>query len=191
MFTGIIEATGKIKAIKESTLYIEAPFLSELIIGQSVAHDGVCLTVTEVFDDCYSVDLIPETFKRTHFGEKQEGDLINLERCMEANGRFDGHIVQGHCDFVGTIESINPDGNSNVFKIQIPEEYAKYFVEKGSVTLNGISLTVIEAENNYFTVGIIPHTFEITNLHTLGKGSKVNIETDVFAKYFVKTFHTQ
>ena len=103
MFTGIIESTGIIKKIENSKLSIQAPFLSKLEIGQSIAHDGVCLTVTKILDDCYEVELIPETFKRSHFQNIQEGYEVNLERCMKADGRFDGHIVQGHTDFVGVI----------------------------------------------------------------------------------------
>ncbi|MBT4937178.1 riboflavin synthase [Candidatus Peregrinibacteria bacterium] len=186
MFTGIIESTGIIKKIENSKLSIQAPFLSKLEIGQSIAHDGVCLTVTKILDDCYEVELIPETFKRSHFQNIQEGYEVNLERCMKADGRFDGHIVQGHTDFVGVIEGIEKDGNSSIFKIIIPEEYSNYFVEKGSVTLNGISLTVIFAEKHYFTVGIIPHTMELTNLRNITIDSKVNVETDIVGKYIKK-----
>lgn len=186
MFTGIIESIGQITQIEKGTFFVSAPFLSELKIGESVAHDGVCLTVTKIHSDSYEVDLMPETFERTHFSKKKIGDILNLERSMKANGRFDGHIVQGHCDCVGRLESITPDGNAFVLRISFPTEYAPYFVEKGSVALNGISLTVIKAEKDAFTVGIIPHTWANTNLHTLKTGDLVNIETDIVAKYLVK-----
>lgn len=186
MFTGIIESTGIIKKIEGAKLYIQAPFLNELEIGQSIAHDGVCLTVTKILDDCYEVELIPETFERSHFKNIHEGYEVNLERCMKAGGRFDGHIVQGHCDFVGIVDAIDKNGNSSIFKITIPENYSDYFVEKGSVTLNGISLTVIDAKQDFLSVGIIPHTFKNTNMKNLQKGDDVNIETDIIGKYTQK-----
>ncbi len=177
---------GEIKDIKKEKFYISCNFLNEVKLGQSISHDGVCLTVSNIFKDLYEIELMPETFRKSHFKEKKVGDLVNLERAMKINGRFDGHIVQGHCDLVGEIQSIKNDGNSFIFKIKIPPEYSKYFVEKGSVTLNGISLTIIEVGDSYFTVGIIPHTWEITNLQYLKTKSLVNIETDILAKYFVK-----
>ena len=186
MFTGIIESMGVLKKNDKHVLYIQSSFCSELEIGQSIAHDGVCLTVTNVFDDSYTVELIPETFKKSHFQNIKEGDFINLERCMKAESRFDGHIVQGHSDFVATIISIKQQENSHIFKISIPQEYSQYFVEKGSVTINGVSLTIIQAEKDFFSVGIIPHTYENTNMKNRLAGDFVNIETDIIGKYAIK-----
>ena len=186
MFTGIIETMGQIKKIENNKFFIKSPFQNELSLGQSIAHDGVCLTVSNLKSNYYEVELMPETFKRSHFKNKKPGDYLNLERSMLISSRFDGHMVQGHCDFMGEITQIKKDHNSYLINIKIPNNYAKFLVEKGSVAVNGISLTVIASTKNYFSIGIIPHTWQVTNLQYLQKNDLVNIETDILAKYFVK-----
>jgi len=188
MFSGIIEAVGQIEDTKGGKIKITCPFFKEIKIGQSIAHDGVCLTISEINkkNKTYTVELMPETFKKSHFKSKKIGDYINLERSLKAGERLDGHIVQGHTDFVGKVANIKKEGNSSVIRINIPNKFNKFFVNKGSVSLNGISLTVIKSGNNFISVGIIPHTLKVTNLKYLNKGDIVNIETDILAKYFVK-----
>ena len=193
MFTGIIEDIAIVKTITPQNTNIvfelEAPFVHELKIDQSVAHNGVCLTVTEITDTTYTVVAIDETISKTSLGTWQAGDIINLERCMPATGRFDGHIVQGHVDTTGNCKSIdNKDGS---WLIEIEYDNAKHItVEKGSICLNGISLTVVDSQTTKlpysFSVAIIPYTFEHTNLNSLQVGTKVNLEFDIIGKYLAK-----
>jgi riboflavin synthase len=185
LFTGIIESMGKIKKIHNNRIYISCEFIEELSIGQSIAHDGICLAISNLFKDSYEVELMPETFKKSHFKNKNVGDFINLERSMKANGRFDGHIVQGHADCTAITDAINQEENSWIFRFRISKKFCDYFVNKGSVSVNGISLTIIDSETDFFTVGIIPYTWNETNLQYLQIGDLVNIETDILAKYYV------
>ena len=196
MFTGIIEQTGNILKISDDGtnrhLWISAPLATELRIDQSVAHNGVCLTVVEIVNDTYRVTAIEETLKRSNLKYLHEGDEINLERCMAANGRFDGHIVQGHVDGTATCKSIENKNGSWVFTFQISDKAnASLLVEKGSVCVNGISLTVASTENDEFSVAIIPYTFDHTNFHTLQQGSIVNIEYDIIGKYISKILNSR
>ncbi|MGM5630414.1 riboflavin synthase [Apibacter raozihei] len=190
MFTGIIEATGKVIDIEkqESNLLISisAPFLTELKIDQSVSHNGTCLTVIDINEECYRITAIAETLKKTNFSELKVGDIVNLERCVKVSDRLDGHIVQGHVDQIGVLESVeNQDGS---YLLTFIYEGDSITVEKGSITVNGISLTVVNSQNNQFSVAIIPYTWENTNLKNLKVGNKVNLEFDIIGKYVQKLY---
>lgn len=187
MFTGIIETTGRIESIEtkgtNKTFYISSPISGELKTDQSVSHNGVCLTVEQVKNGVHQVTAIEETLKKTNLGQLAPGTLINIERCMQMNGRLDGHIVQGHVDATATcIEIIQREG-SYEFTFSYEEQFAPLLIEKGSVSLNGISLTVFNVTHNQFTVAIIPYTYEHTNIKTLQTSQQVNIEFDVIGKY--------
>lgn len=185
MFTGIISHTGKLANKKGATYSFNAPkhFLKKLKKSASVAVNGVCLTVTNKTESLFSADIMPETEKRTNLGKVEAGDTVNLEMPVGPEGLFEGHIVQGHVDDVAQVKSIKDEGNSRLFTFEIKKSLAKYLVEKGSVTVNGISLTVINANDTDFSVGIIPYTWDNTNFHTLKVGDDVNIEVDIMAKY--------
>jgi riboflavin synthase len=194
MFTGIIETVGEITSKVEDKsnliLWVKSSFTHELKIDQSVAHNGVCLTVTEIKDDAYSVTLIDETVKRTSFLALEKGSSINLERCMPANGRFDGHIVQGHVDQTGTCKSVTDRDGSWVYQFEFDASTGNFTVEKGSITINGVSLTVVDSGDGSFSVAIIPYTFEHTNFNTLKKGDIVNLEFDILGKYLKKIYES-
>lgn len=187
MFTGIIETIGHIKTIikDESNLHfwIESNIARELKVDQSVAHNGVCLTVVEIKNDSYRVTAIDETLQRTNLGTLQAGDKINLERCMILNGRLDGHIVQGHVDCTANVTHIDNANGSWVYRFSHAAQALPLTVEKGSVTVNGVSLTVVDCGDTFFSVAIIPYTYEHTNFHQLVTGTIVNIEFDVLGKY--------
>jgi len=188
MFTGIIEDKGIVAKIeKDNTnlhLWLKSNFTEELKIDQSVAHNGVCLTVVEFKNDLYKVTAIQETLDKTNLGHLQVNDLVNLERCLQFNGRIDGHIVQGHVDQVGEVKNIENKDGSFIITISYDEEkYNNVTVEKGSICLNGISLTVVNSSKGEFSVAIIPYTWEFTNLHTLNIGDTVNLEFDILGKY--------
>jgi len=192
MFTGIVEATGKVVSLqKEGTnlhLEIECDFSPELKIDQSVAHNGVCLTVTSVSATSFTVTAIRETLDRTNFRNLQEGNLINLERSMLMNGRIDGHMVQGHVDKTAICSSVKDENGSWLFSFNYEEDKKSGFttVEKGSVCVNGVSLTVTGSAPGSFSVAIIPYTFEHTNFRNLKQGDLVNIEFDIIGKYVAK-----
>ncbi|AWW28997.1 riboflavin synthase [Echinicola strongylocentroti] len=187
MFTGIVETMGKIVAIsREGTnihFDIKSPITSELKIDQSVAHNGVCLTVVKVDGDIYRVTAIDETLQKTSLQEWKEGTRVNLERCMPANGRFDGHIVQGHVDQIGKVERVENQDGSWRFDFSFEETVGNVTVEKGSITINGTSLTCFNSKPGGFSVAIIPYTYEHTNFHQLKVGDKVNLEFDIVGKY--------
>lgn len=187
MFTGIIETLGTIDNIeKEGTNFhfdIESPITSELKIDQSVAHNGVCLTVVDINGSIYRVTAIDETLKKTSLKNWEVGKKINVERCMPANGRFDGHIVQGHVDQVGRVEAISEQDGSWIFDFSFDSNSGNVTVEKGSITVNGTSLTCFNSKNGRFSVAIIPYTYEFTNFHQLNVGDEVNLEFDVIGKY--------
>ncbi|QDH80740.1 riboflavin synthase [Echinicola soli] len=187
MFTGIVETMGEIVAIyQEGTnihFDIKSPITSELKIDQSVAHNGVCLTVVKVNGDIYRVTAIDETLKKTSLKEWKEGTKVNLERCMPANGRFDGHIVQGHVDQIGKVERVENQDGSWLFDFSFEDTAGNVTVEKGSITINGTSLTCFNSKSGGFSVAIIPYTYEHTNFHQLKVGDRVNLEFDIVGKY--------
>ena len=188
MFTGIIEHLGIVKAIRreESNVHfsIEAPFTNELKIDQSVAHNGCCLTVVEIDGATYTVTAIHETLEKTNLASWQVGTKVNLERCMLMNGRLDGHIVQGHVDTIATCTSIEDQEGSWKYTFRYFTDQVT--VEKGSITVNGTSLTVVDSKSNEFSVCIIPYTYEHTNFHVLSAGDTVNLEFDIIGKYVAK-----
>lgn len=188
MFTGIIEQLGVVKAIEKESenihFTLSAPFAHELKIDQSVAHNGCCLTVVEINSDEYTVTAIQETLNKTNLGQWTIGTKVNLERCMIMNGRLDGHIVQGHVDTTAVCKSIeNQDGS---WKYTFEYNTGDITVEKGSITVNGTSLTVVDSKEGSFSVCIIPYTYEHTNFHSLKIGDSVNLEFDIIGKYVAK-----
>jgi riboflavin synthase len=187
MFTGIIEALGTIQNIEQEGTNVHfdlsAAMTNELKIDQSVAHNGVCLTVVKIDGDVYRVTAIDETLRKTNLGDWGLGQKVNLERCMPANGRFDGHIVQGHVDQIGRVERISEQDGSWIFDFSFDPASGNVTVEKGSITINGTSLTCFNSRNGQFSVAIIPYTYEHTSFHQLKVGDKVNLEFDVIGKY--------
>ena len=190
MFTGIIEEIGKIVRIEREQanlhLYVKSSFTNELKIDQSVAHNGVCLTVVAINGDVYQVTAIAETLAKTHLGSLQVGDAVNLERGMLLNTRLDGHIVQGHIDQTGTCSAIQEEAGSTRFTFQYDPSTGNVVIEKGSITVNGVSLTVIDATRDSFSVAVIPYTLAHTNLQHLQIGNIVNLEFDVIGKYVAR-----
>ena len=190
MFTGIIESLGEIeKIVKEKDnlhLTVSSVFTDELKIDQSVAHNGVCLTVVAIEDAKYTVTAIKETILKTAIGNLKIGDSVNLERGMKLGDRLDGHIVQGHVDETGTCVSIIEDNGSTVFTFEYASKMNNITIEKGSITVNGVSLTVVNSQDTRFSVAIIPYTIEHTTFNQLKIGSKVNLEFDVIGKYVSK-----
>jgi len=187
MFTGIIERMGEVAEIKDEGsnrhFKIESTLSSELKVDQSISHNGVCLTVTRAEQSAYWVTAIDETLKKSNLGKLVKGSRVNLERCMLNNGRFDGHIVQGHVDQTGVVKSITDEGGSWLFDFEYDPSFGNITVEKGSIAVNGISLTCFNSAPGKFTVAIIPYTFENTNFHQLKKGDTVNLEFDIIGKY--------
>ncbi len=187
MFTGIIEKTGTVAAIEinESNLkiWIRSSISTALKTDQSVSHNGVCLTVEEIVEDQYRVTAIQETLQKTNLATLKIGDLVNLERCMQLNGRIDGHIVQGHVDTTAACKNIVEKNGSWEITFEIDTAFSTLIIEKGSIAVNGISLTIFNVTNTHFTVAIIPYTFEHTNIHFLKIDDLVNIEFDVIGKY--------
>lgn len=187
MFTGIIEQTGVIEAIEtkgtNATFWISSPISTELKIDQSLNHNGVCLTVEEINNNLHRVTAIEETLNKTNLGTWKKGTLVNLERCMMLNGRLDGHIVQGHVDTTALcIRKLTLKGSWQ-FTLEFDTKFAHLVIEKGSISINGISLTCFNVTNNTFTVAIIPYTFTHTNMSQLEEGNIVNIEFDIIGKY--------
>jgi riboflavin synthase len=187
MFTGIIETTGEITDSfskgTNTTFWISSPVSDELKVDQSVSHNGVCLTVEEVVQGRHRVTAIAETLQKTNLGQWKPGHLVNMERCLPLNGRLDGHLVQGHVDATGTCLQKKPVDGSYEFRFGFPDQFASLVIEKGSICLNGISLTVFNVGRNEFTVAIIPYTFEHTNIKSIEPGSVVNLEFDLIGKY--------
>lgn len=188
MFTGIIEEVAEVVKIEKEAenihFSIKAKMTSELKIDQSVAHNGCCLTVVNIENDIYTVTAIQETLDKTNLNEWKIGTPINLERCMQMNGRLDGHIVQGHVDTVGVCTQIEDQNGSWKFTFNYQNE--QLTVEKGSITVNGTSLTVVDSKKDSFSVCIIPYTFENTNFSSLNLGDQVNLEFDIIGKYVAK-----
>jgi riboflavin synthase len=196
MFTGIIETVGLIKNIihdKTNIHYeIQTDLTQELKIDQSVAHDGVCLTVVKLTDTTHTVTAIHETLQVTSLNNWQLGKKLNIERCMSANGRFDGHIVQGHVDTTATCISIKDEDGSWLITFEFKDETSqKYVVKKGSICINGTSLTVVNCDNRTLSVALIPYTYEHTSFQDLGVGDTVNIEFDIIGKYVEKMLQSR
>ena len=190
MFTGIVETQGIIKKIIEKganrIFWIKSPISSKLKRDQSVSHDGVCLTVEEIKGNRYRVTAIAETLGKTNIGEWREGSIVNLERCLKVKDRLDGHFVQGHVDTIAICTDKKEKNGSWEFSFQFPLKFGELVIEKGSVSINGISLTVFNVSGNTFDVAIIPYTFEHTNMNTIDVGQKVNIEFDMIGKYITR-----
>ncbi len=195
MFTGIIEKTGTIKEVITSgsnkSFWVGSPLAVELKVDQSLSHNGVCLTVEETRDGLHRVTAIEETLLKSNAGSWQKDTVLNLERCMQLNGRLDGHIVQGHVDCTAECLNISAKAGSWEFTFSFPAKFAYLVIEKGSVTVNGISLTCFNVTNDEFTVAIIPYTFEHTNMNVLQKGDIVNIEWDMIGKYVSRIMKIQ
>ena len=190
MFTGIIETLGSVSDLKAEGSNVHVAIKSsighELKVDHSVSHNGVCLTVTKIEKDIHWVTAIDETLKKSTLGNLKKGDAVNLERCMIANGRFDGHIVQGHVDQTGFVKSIQEAGGSWLFDFEYEASEGNVTVEKGSICVNGVSLTCFNSTANGFTVAIIPYTYQHTNFNSLLKGDLVNLEFDIIGKYVKK-----
>ncbi len=190
MFTGIIEDIGTITSLKEENtnlhIKVKSNITSELKIDQSVSHNGVCLTVVEIENDEYTVTAIKETLDKTNLNTLQVEDRVNLERAMKLGDRLDGHIVQGHVDQTGICTNVKEENGSWVFTFEYDASLNNITIEKGSITINGTSLTVVNSKANSFSVAIIPYTYEHTNFNTFKKGTIVNLEFDVLGKYVTK-----
>lgn len=187
MFTGIIEAFGIVRSIRQEGsnkhFLIESSISSQLKVDQSLSHDGVCLTVIKVEGNTHTVTAIDETLQKSNLGKLKEGSTTNLERCMIANGRFDGHIVQGHVDQTGIVKSVKEMDGSWLFDFEYDASQGNVTVEKGSICVNGVSLTCFNSTTNGFTVAIIPYTYENTSFKSLKVGDTVNLEFDIVGKY--------
>lgn len=195
MFTGIIETLGTVKDLKKDNdnlhITVSSTITSELKIDQSVAHNGVCLTVVAIDGDSYTVTAIRETIDKTNLGEWQLGGLVNIERAMKLGDRLDGHIVQGHVDQTGTCKSIEEANGSWYYTFEYDKNLSNITIEKGSITVNGVSLTVVNSKENEFSVAIIPYTYEHTNFKNFKIGTKVNLEFDVVGKYVARLHSLQ
>jgi riboflavin synthase len=192
MFTGIIETLGVIQEIEKNKdnlhITIASSITDELQIDQSVAHNGICLTVVSTNKTFYTVTAIGETIKKTTISHWQKGDSVNLERAMKLGDRLDGHIVQGHVDQIGTCTTVKETNGSWYYTFKYDESLHNITIEKGSITVNGVSLTVVDSRKNEFSVAIIPYTFEHTNFNTFEVGTKVNLEFDVIGKYVSRLY---
>ena len=195
MFSGIIEEVGEIIEVeKDGTnkrLRIASQLAGELKIDQSISHDGICLTVTELHEKSYSVVAVKETLELTSLNQKSVGEHVNLERCVKVGERLDGHIVQGHVDAVGTCANIKDEGGSWIFTFDYPKKDRKLLVSKGSVTVNGVSLTVVNPTNDQFSIAVIPYTYAHTTFQYLNIGTVVNLEYDIIGKYLDRRLSTQ
>ncbi len=183
MFTGIIESTGKVMESRDGRLVVASPLLEGTALGGSISVNGVCLTAVDVSEGTVRFDVVPETLSRTGLGSLGDGDLVNLERAMPAKGRFDGHIVQGHVDGTGTVVALTEGEDGVVLTVAAPDDLMAHVVVKGSITIDGVSLTVAGVGDGRFSVALIPHTLESTTLGSTRAGDTVNLETDVLAKY--------
>ncbi len=188
MFTGIIEETGKLRSLRRvqngAVISVSARIvLSGMKTGDSIAVNGVCLTVICIEADAFACDLSSETLERTTFNKSREGTIVNLERPLSVGARMGGHFVQGHVDAVGQLDMVTPSGAGAVIRIEYPSEVQRYLVHKGSIAVDGISLTIASLDQDYFTVAVIPHTLQASNLGLLRKGESVNLEVDILGKY--------
>jgi riboflavin synthase len=190
MFTGIIETVGIVKEVitnaSNKIFWIESSISSRLKVDQSVSHSGVCLTIEEIKENNHRITAIDETLQKTNLGEWKAGTIINVERCLQINDRLDGHLVQGHADTTGTCIRRKEKKGSWEFEIEFSKKFAPLIIEKGSICLNGISLTAFDVTKKTFRVAIIPYTFEHTNINNLMEGESVNLEFDLVGKYLVR-----
>ena len=190
MFTGIIEAFGKVVSLEHELenlhITLKSSLSKELKIDQSLAHNGVCLTVVKIVENNYTVTAIKETLDKSNLNELKVGDLVNLERAMKMNARLDGHIVQGHVDQVGYCSAVEFNEGSWEYWFEYDSKQKNITIEKGSITVNGVSLTVVNSMKNSFSVAIIPYTYEHTNFKAFKVGSKINLEFDLIGKYIAK-----
>ncbi len=193
MFTGVITHLGTCAQRFSESIRLDCSkdFLGELVLGSSVAVNGVCLTVSSLDKLGFEVQVIAETWQRTSLGELKVGEPVNLELPLGVNGRYEGHIVQGHVDGIGTVGVIKKEGNSHLFSVTVSPDMTRYMIAKGSIAMNGIALTLITVTDKGFTVGIIPYTYSHTMLSTAAVGDQVNIEVDIMAKYFMKFIKEQ
>jgi len=187
MFTGIVAHKGSVVDVADDggvrRITVEAGALADLMVGDSIAVNGVCLTAVAVEESRIEVEVVQETLSRSSLGGVQSGDPVNLERPMSANDRFDGHIVQGHVDGVGTVVEVVNEGDDRRMRIEVPSDLARFIAEKGSITVDGVSLTVAAVGPDHFEVALIPHTLEVTTLGLRSEGDQVNLEVDIIAKY--------
>jgi len=187
MFTGIVEEIGKVRAARRGQLTVAAQkVLEDTKLGDSIAVNGVCLTVTGLSPDSFSVDVMPETLRRTNLGKLRPGDGVNLERPLAVGGRFGGHFVQGHVDGVGRVLSVTPEKEALLLKFEATQEIMRYIVEKGFIAVDGVSLTVVECNSTSFTVSLVTFTLENTTLGGRRPGDMVNLEVDIIAKYVAR-----
>lgn len=195
MFTGIIETTGIVTDIistgTNKTFWIASPISADLKVDQSVAHSGVCLTVEKVENGQHQLTAIEETLHKTNLNCWKAGTIVNMERCLTMNGRLDGHIVQGHVDAVATCLQVADKDGSWEYTFSFDSKFASLIIEKGSIAINGTSLTVFNLTGNTFTVAIIPYTYEHTNIHQVTAGSRVNIEFDMIGKYVARLYEVR
>ncbi len=195
MFTGIIEATGKIDSVSSNgsnkTFWISSPLSTEFKVDQSVSHDGVCLTVEEIKESSHRVTAIDETLKKSNASLWETGGEVNIERCMVMNGRLDGHIVQGHVDTTATCSDMQTLEGSWEYRFTFDKQFAALIIEKGSISLNGTSLTIFNITDDAFSVAIIPYTYEHTSIKHVKKGTVVNIEFDMVGKYVTRMLSLQ
>ena len=191
MFTGLVEEIGRLDAVGDGRMRFQAEAVLEgLQVGDSIAVNGTCLTVTAFDDKTFTVEIMPEPFRRTTLGDLHMGSTVNLERALTLAGRMGGHIVSGHIDGVGRILDVRAEKNARVLRIKAPAEILRYVIEKGSVAIEGVSLTVASVTEDWFSVSLIPHTRQITTLHEKRPGDRLNIENDVVGKYVEKFFLT-
>ena len=184
MFTGIVEEVGSVVSISSNGMTVRAErVMSDLKLGDSIAVNGACLTAVSLSESEFSVDLSPETMRRTSLGDLAAGGSVNLERALSASDRMGGHIVQGHVDGTGRITSTKEEGDSVILRLRAPKRMMPYIVEKGFIAVDGISLTVVKVGTSSFTLAVIPYTLRNTNLETLSVGARVNLEADILAKY--------
>ena len=190
MFTGIVENTGIIKQVisngSNKSFWVESDISNQLKTDQSISHDGACLTVEEVTGNRHKVTAIEETLDKTDLGGWKEGTVVNLERCLALNSRLDGHWVQGHVDTTAICAQRKEKAGSWIYEFEFPKKFAELVIEKGSITINGISLTVFDVKKRSFRVAIIPYTFNHTNIQFVNKGDKVNLEFDMIGKYILR-----
>jgi riboflavin synthase len=196
MFTGLVETQGMVKSLTaegdgQRLVIVSNLFVSDIMLGESIAVNGVCLTVVEYSEDQAAFQLAPETLRRSNLGHLQTGITVNLERALRLGDRLGGHWVQGHVDGLARLISRQPDGDWEMFAFELPGDLSRYVVAKGSITLNGVSLTVVDVEFSQFRVALIPHTLAVTNLGVLQAGMQVNVEVDILAKYVEKLVGSQ